>query len=117
MDFIWALAFSSHLGMAGDYNEVHPHVRFIEDEYIAGAYTNSVDNISIYAGRRFEMGSNIGIEIAAVTGYEFEYPVTPYVRGTYDLGNVRGFVAPTGEEWNGETNIGLVFGIELLFNR
>ena len=34
MDFIWALALSSHLGMAGDYNEIHPHVRFIEDEYI-----------------------------------------------------------------------------------
>lgn len=117
MDFIWALALSSHLGMAGDYNEIHPHVRFIEDEYIAGAYTNSIDNISLYAGKRFEMGSNIGIELAAVTGYELEYPVAPYVRGTYDLGNVRIFTAPSGEQVNGETNIGLVFGIELLFNR
>jgi len=116
MDFIWALALSSHLGMAGDYNEIHPHVRFIEDEYIAGAYHNSVDNISLYAGKRFEMGSSIGIELAAVTGYELEYPVTPYVRGTYDLGDFRLFVAPSGEQIDGETNIGVVLGIELRFN-
>ena len=30
MDIIWALAFSSHLGMQGDYNEVHPHVRVVD---------------------------------------------------------------------------------------
>lgn len=116
MDFIWALALSSHLGMAGDYNEIHPHVRFIEDEYIAGAYHNSVDNISLYAGRRFEIGSSIGIELAAVTGYELEYPVVPYVRGTYDVGNFRLYAAPTEEKFKGEKNVGLVVGLEFIFN-
>ena len=52
MDLIWALAVSTHLGLAGDYNEVHPHVRFIEDGAIAGAYYNSVERISFYTGYR-----------------------------------------------------------------
>jgi len=58
---------------------------------------------------------NAGVELALVTGYDEIAPIAPYIRGTYDLGNVRGFVAPTGEEWNGEINIGIVFGIEYQF--
>ena len=112
MDLIWALAISTHLGMEGDYNSIHPHVRFVEDGAIAGAYYNSMERVSLYAGHRLEFG-NAGVEFALVTGYDEFMPIAPYIRGTYDLGNVRGFVAPTGEEWDGGTNIGVVFGIEL----
>ena len=114
MDLIWAIAVSTHLGMEGDYNSIHPHVRFLEDGAIAGAYYNSMERISVYAGHRIESG-NAGLELALVTGYEEINEIAPYIRGTYDLGNVRGFVAPTAEEWNGETNIGVVFGIEYQF--
>ena len=114
MDLIWALAISTHLGMEGDYNSIHPHVRFLEDGAIAGAYHNSMDRISFYAGSRIEAGA-AGLEFALVTGYDEIASIAPYIRGTYDLGNVRGFVAPTGEVWNGETNIGVVFGIEYQF--
>ena len=114
MDLIWALAISTHLGMEGDYNSIHPHVRFLEDGAIAGAYHNSMDRISFYAGHRLEF-DNAGVEFALVTGYDEIAIIAPYIRGTYDLGNVRGFVAPTAEEWNGETNIGVVFGIEYQF--
>ena len=114
MDLIWALAVSTHLGLAGDYNEVHPHVRFIEDGAIAGAYYNSVERISFYTGYRVEQGP-FGAEFALVTGYPGIGPIAPYIRGTYDLGNVRAFASPTGEVSNGETNIGIVFGIEYQF--
>jgi len=114
MDLIWAIAISTHLGMEGDYNEVHPHVRFSEDGFIAGSYYNSMERISVYAGSRVEMGA-AGLEFAAVTGYDEVAPISPYIRGTYDLGNVRAFAAPTAEVWNGDTNIGVVFGIEYQF--
>lgn len=114
MDLIWALAISTHLGMEGDYNSIHPHVRILEDGGIAGAYYNSMERVSLYAGHRLEFG-NAGVEFALITGYDEIAPIAPYIRGTYDLGNVRGFVAPTGEEWDGETNIGIVFGIEYQF--
>jgi len=114
MDIIWALALSTHLGMQGSYNEAHPHVRLEDNGYIAGAYYNSMEHISLYAGHRFESG-NAGLELGAVTGYNAFGPVAPYVRGTYDIGNTRVFVAPAGEKWYGETNIGMVLGIEYQF--
>ena len=52
--FIWALGISMHFGLEGNYNEIHPHIRFIEDGIIAGAYYNSVENISFYSGYRLE---------------------------------------------------------------
>ena len=33
-----ALGLSLHLGLADSYNEVHPHIRYIENGYMAGAY-------------------------------------------------------------------------------
>lgn len=111
MDIIWALALSTHLGMQGDYNEVHPHVRLEDNGYIAGAYYNSMERMSLYAGHRFESG-NAGLELALVTGYNEFGAIAPYVRGTYDIGKMRMFIAPAGEKWYGETNIGAVIGIE-----
>ena len=114
MDLIWAIAISTHLGLNGDYNGIHPHVRLYEDGGIAGAYYNSMERISLYAGQRLEYG-DAGLEFALVTGYDEVAPISPYIRGTYDLGNVRAFASPTAEVWNGETNIGVVFGIEYQF--
>lgn len=112
---VWALALSTHVGLEGEYNEVHPHVRFIEDGAIAGAYYNSMERISLYAGHRIESGA-AGLELALVTGYnELDMTLAPYIRGTYDLGSVRVFASPTAEVWNSETNVGVVFGIEYRF--
>ena len=115
MDLIWALAVSTHLGLAGEYNEVHPHVRFIEDGAIAGAYYNSVDRVSFYTGYRVEQGP-FGAEFALVTGYPAYGPVAPYIRGTYDLNdNIRGFISPAGE-WEGNSSrVGAVLGVEFKF--
>jgi hypothetical protein len=111
--FIWALALSSHLGFEGDYNQIHPHVRFIEDGVIAGAYYNSEERVSFYGGYRFEPVDNIGIELGAVSGYPALGGVVPYGRVTYDFNNnMKVFATPGGEVRHGETNIGAVIGIE-----
>jgi hypothetical protein len=113
---ILSLGLSIHAGMQGDYNGLHPHVRFLEDGAIAGAYYNSMDRVSVYAGHRVESGA-AGLEFALVTGYdELDMPVAPYVRGTYDLGKVRAYASPTMEKYNDDVNLGVVFGIELFLN-
>ena len=97
------LALSLHLGFEGEYNAIHPHLRYTTDSYIAGAYYNSESNISPYVGYRFEH-NDFGLEIGAVGNYSHA-DVLPYVRGTYK----QFFVAPGVES----ENVGLVLGIEL----
>jgi|TARA_B100000073_G_C23559247_1_gene503392 hypothetical protein len=97
-----ALGLSLHLGLMNDYNEIHPHIRYIEQGYMAGAYYNSVEDISTYVGYRFEH-EDFGLEIAGVTGYP-EADVVPYVRATYK--NV--FIAPALED----DRAGIVIGYE-----
>ena len=101
-----SLGVSIHAGFDGEYNNLHPHIRFEHQQFIAGAYYNSVEATSVYGGYRYEK-DNVGIELAAVTGYN--HSVIPYIRGTYDIGKMRMFVAP-GVENN---DIGVVFGVEL----
>ena len=98
----FALALSLHLGLEGDYNEIHPHVRYTNEGTIAGAYYNSVDKISFYVGRRWEYGA-YGLEAAAVTGYP-KADIVPYVRATYN----DFFISPALE---GDT-VGVVVGYE-----
>lgn len=112
---VWALALSTHFGMEGDYNSVHPHVRFVEDGAIAGAYFNSMDRLSLYLGHRLEF-DDFGIELAGVTGYPAFGEIAPYVRGTYDFtDNVRLFAAPSYEDKGDELGVGIVAGVEFVF--
>ena len=100
-----ALGISLHLGLTQSYNEIHPHIRYIEQGYMAGAYYNSVENISTYAGYRWEIG-DFGLEAAVVTGYP-EGDIVPFGRATYkDF-----FIAPAHE--NG--TVGAVLGYEFKF--
>jgi hypothetical protein len=114
MDILLGLALSQHLNFQHDYNEIHPHIRLQHNGVVAGAYYNSEEEISPYAGYRFEY-NDLGLELGAVGGYENLGGVIPYVRGTYDLTkNVILFAAPAGERVNGEINYGIVAGVELL---
>ena len=97
-----ALALSLHIGLEGDYNEIHPHIRYNEQNYIAGAYYNSTDKVSFYVGKRWEY-NDFGIEAGAVTGYS-DAEITPYIRGTYK--NL--FIAPAQERGT----VGVVIGYE-----
>lgn len=99
-----ALGLSLHLGLNDNYNEIHPHIRYIANDYIAGLYYNSESNVSAYGGYRLEYG-DFGLEAGAVTGYS-KADVMPFVRGTYD----NFFVAPALE---GDDTVGAVFGYEI----
>ena len=100
----FALALSLHLGLEGDYNGIHPHIRYNEQNYIAGVYYNSESRVSLYAGKRWEY-NDFGLEAGAVTGYDAIAPVVPYVRATYE----NFFIAPGVEP----DNVGIVIGYEL----
>ena len=114
MDILLGLAVSQHLDFHYDYNRIHPHIRLEHNGVIAGAYYNSEEEISPYAGYRFEH-NGLGLELGAVGGYTKLGVVIPYVRGTYDLtDNVILFVSPAGERVDGEINYGVVAGVELL---
>lgn len=98
-----ALGISMHLGLEGDYNELHPHVRWNNwNDYIAGAYYNSESAVSVYFGHRWEQ-NKLGLEVAIVSGYSYD-DVIPYARVTYD----NWYIAPALE---GDTQ-GVVFGYE-----
>lgn len=102
-----SLGLSTHIGFDEKYNSVHPHIRYTHEKFITGAYYNSLENLSVYAGARHEY-NNFGIEAALVTGYN-NGSLTPYVRGTYDVGKMRMFIAPGIES----KDIGVVLGIEV----
>lgn len=116
-NFVWALALSAHVGIEGDYNQFHPHVRFIDDGAIAGAYYNSMERITFYGGYRLEPADNLGIEFAIATGYDEFGPVAPYMRTTYDLDNRTRLFAASAIEQNTSTDtvtVGGVFGVEFI---
>ena len=102
MEILTSLALSLHLGMEGDYNAIHPHIRLQEQQYIAGLYLNSERTISPYVGYRFEH-NEVGLELGIVGNYS-NSPVMPYVRATYK----QFFVTPGVEK----DNIGIVIGVE-----
>lgn len=114
---IWSLAFTTHMGFIGNYNPIHPHVRYTDDNFITGAFYNSDNRISFYAGYRFEPTERTGIEVSATTGYQALGGVVPQIRGTYqtDEKNIILFAAPSAEKINKTINIGLVVGIETTF--
>ena len=100
-----ALGISMHLALEQDYNALHPHIRYIDNGIMTGAYYNSVEKVSTYVGYRWEI-SDFGFEAAAVTGYP-EADFVPFVRGTYkDF-----FIAPAMEEGK----VGAVIGYEIKF--
>ena len=99
----FALALSLHIGLEGDYNEIHPHIRYNNENYIAGVYYNSESNISTYAGKRWEY-NDFGVELGAVTGY-IDQPLLPYARVTYN----NFFIAPAHEV---DKTTGAVIGYE-----
>ena len=114
MDILLGLAVSQHLNFHYDYNQIHPHIRLEHNGFIAGAYYNSVEEVSRYAGYRFEH-NGVGLELGAVGGYPKLGGTIPYVRFTYDINdNVVLFTAPSGERVNGELDYGIVAGVELL---
>ena len=90
--FSFLVALSLHVGLEGDYNYIHPHVRCdINNNTIVGVYYNSEENISFYVG--------------LVTGYS-GIDIAPMIR--VKKGNW--FISPAYE--TPSNNVGVVFGYE-----
>ena len=103
--FSLLVALSLHIGLEGDYNNIHPHVRCdINNNTIAGAYYNSEENISFYVGKKIPI-YNVELEVGLVTGYSGA-DIAPMLR--VKKGNW--FMSPTYETTS--NNVGLVFGYE-----
>ena len=101
------VALSLHVGLEGDYNNVHPHGRCTIDNWITGAYYNSEENVSVYVGKKIpNVDRNWDLEIGLVTGYS-GMDVAPMIRYIND----GWFVAPAYETSFGG-NIGITFGYE-----
>jgi len=118
MDLLFGLAISTHLGLAGDYNEIHPHVR-LENSYIAtGIYYNSIQNTSVYFGLIENLTDKISVEAGIVTGYDSFSPVIPYGRIIYQIqDNTAIFLSPTAEKSRNDLNPGFVLGFEFMFDK
>jgi len=110
-----ALGLSLHAGLEHNYNGVHPHIRYQNEQLISGFYYNSVDKISFYVGYRQDLTENLSFEAALATGYPEISKLAPFARFTYDASeNTRYFIAPTGEYVNSDHNFGLLLGVEFL---
>ena len=93
------VAFSMHIGLEGDYNNIHPHARCTVDNTIAGVYYNSESKVSVYIGHKFG-----NLEVGLVTGYS-SYDIAPMIRYTKD----EWFVASAYET---PDTLGLTIGYE-----
>lgn len=116
MDIILAIATTAHLGLAGEYNETHPSVQLrFDNGLMAGAYHNSEDTLSFYAGYRAEW-KDFFAEVGGVSGYKYA-EVIPYFRAGYEItDNLSIFAAPAMEtDASGGLTTGAVIGIEFSF--
>ena len=94
------MAISTHLGLEGDYNNIHPHARCTIDNWITGAYYNSERTVSYYIGQQYG-----NLEVGLVTGYS-SYDVLPMIRYIKN----GWFVAPAYEK--SDNRYGITIGYE-----
>ena len=103
------LALSIH-ALPGDYQSIHPGAAVQCDRFIAGAYYNSENRMSAFAGVEWPLTERLFLEAGLVTGYD-AHPVLPLARLSYAVSDhMRWFVAPAATA-KGEP--GAVFGIEV----
>ena len=117
---IAAVALSAHMGLEGDYNSVHPAIKCDREDsgFIAGAYLNSENRGSVYAGWKIASDkpkTPLWAEVGLVTGYTSEN-VLPYVRVGADLTERTSlFLAPAIEVDGDGYRTGAVLGLEVRF--
>lgn len=110
MDLFFGVLLSTHIGLYGDYNEIHPNIGMYLDEekqFSVGAFLNSESNVSAYVGYNIGFTESISADIGLVSGYNTA-PITPMIRVKYE----NFFVSPAIETHDGKTNSGMVLGIE-----
>ena len=90
--------------MAGEYNEVHPHVKCEVENMSFGTYYNSEKSISNYMSFDLEL-PRMNIEVGLTTGYRLA-PLVPLIRFKKD----NYFLAPI---YNPKGDNGIVIGFEI----
>lgn len=104
-----SIAFTIHVGIPLDYNEIHPHIRYTSDNFVAGAYYNSVRRTSAYIGKVYPIDKDTTVEVVLATGYM--YPVVPNIKLTHR----NFFIAPMVDSTKGKVNTGVIIGTEIKF--
>lgn len=105
-NLIFSIAFSTHIGLNGNFANIHPHVQYqLPNSYITGIYHNSDKRAGIYFGKRTTY-KQLDIEYGLVHGYK-RLDIAPMIKVNY--GNV--FVAPAATE----DDVGIVAGYEVKF--
>ena len=103
------LSLTMHIGVQGDYNNVHPHLMCEKNSLIIGTYYNSEKNISYYLGKRYKF-NKWEIDTVLVTGYRANR-LQPMIRFKRN----RIYIAPMYEKYYNDTNYGIVVGYEIKF--
>ena len=102
---VLGLALSMHLGLANDYNQVHPYAMCETDNIIVGVYYNSLDRTSLVGAYKLNISEDLVLDFGIVTGYE--YDVLPMIR----LRHKNFFLMPALES----NRVGVVFGLHFNF--
>jgi hypothetical protein len=113
MDFLLGMALSAHMGLNGEYNELHPHFRLENESFVGGLYYNSMERATFYGGYNHKI-DNFFIEGGLATGYDEVSPIVPYARAGFNFKDINVFLAPVAEEWNNDINYGAVIGVEYM---
>jgi hypothetical protein len=99
-----SLALSLHLGLAGNFNAIHPALWLEQEGWKAGGYLNSNSELSWFAGRRF--GDRAWVEGGLVTGYHVSVMARAGVQ-LHDRAAL--WIAPAAKE---DGDRGVVLGVE-----
>ncbi len=105
-ELVLSVALSTHIGLTGDFADIHPHLQYqLPENYITGIFHNSDKRAGIYFGKRTTY-QPLDIEYGLTHGYK-GWDIAPMLKVNY--GTL--FVAPgaTADE------IGVVTGIEVKF--
>ena len=104
------IALSMHVNLGNrDYNYIHPYCQYeTKQNYIVGAYYNSIYKPSFFAGYKWHLNDNTSIDSVLVHGYGYkQYPIIPMIRFNYKYL----FVMPAVYE----DQVGVVLGVDFKF--
>jgi hypothetical protein len=108
-EVVVALMVSAHIGLSGDFNNIHPSIMIKNNEYVAGVYKNSYYKPSYYGGMIKEY-NGFEIQYGAVTGYV--KPLVPFIAVKKELvKDLKLVVIPSFDVTH--NNPGIVLGLEI----
>lgn len=107
---------TQHLNTQKQYSDVHFMAEYQKGDYSVGVYNNSIGRVSLYAGKRFNMGNGYSVGLGLVTGYDF--PIAPAMQVTKALTSKSElFIFPSAEiSTKNNVKIAPVIGYRVFIN-